>query len=42
VMRQHRAHVSSITGLIYYCARLGLSSTAFLIVSYSFHLHHSP
>jgi hypothetical protein len=36
------AHVSFITGLIYYCTRLGLSSTASLIVSYPFHLHHSP
>jgi hypothetical protein len=42
VMWQHRAHVSSITGLIYYCTRLGLSSTASLIVSSLFHLHHSP
>jgi hypothetical protein len=32
VMRQHRTHVSSITGLIYYCTRLGLSSTVFPIV----------
>jgi hypothetical protein len=34
-MRQHRAHVSFITGLIYYCTRLGLSSTASVIVSHS-------
>jgi hypothetical protein len=42
VMRQHRTHVSSITGLMYYCARLGLSSTAISNVSYLFHPHHAP
>jgi hypothetical protein len=42
VMRQHCAHVSSSTGLIYYCTRLGLSSTASLIVSRPFHPHHFP
>jgi hypothetical protein len=42
VMPLHRAHVSFITGLIYYCTHLGLSSTASLIVSHPFHLHHSP
>jgi hypothetical protein len=42
VMQLHRAHVSSLTRLIMICARLGLSSTAFVIVSYLFHLHQSP
>jgi hypothetical protein len=33
VMSLHRAHVSSLTGLMCLCARLGLSSTALVIVS---------
>jgi integral membrane sensor domain MASE1 len=42
VMQLRRAHVSFITGLTYYCTRLGLSSTASLIVSYPFIYITSP